>query len=376
MKILVIGGYGNFGKRLVNSLVCHHDHDIVVAGRAPDRADGLRRSCLEAAGKAITSIRLDVFDPALETKLRDIDADIVVNASGPFQRQAGQDSYPLASACAAAGCHYVDLADDRRFVCGFTANLDRLAKKQGVTLVTGASTVPGLTAAVIDKYRPDFACLDRIDYAILPGNRSERGLATVASILSYSGRPFEMLLDGHWQRVFGWQDLRRIDLGPPLRRRWLGNCDIPDLELLPARYPELQTLRFQAGLEVTLLHLGLWLLSWMSRAGLVNDWSRFALPLTRMSDWFRFYGSDCGAMYADLAGVDHAGNRRRLRWQLVAENGSGPNIPTIAAELVISGLARGEYGPGAMPCVGLFQLDAFLRVARRWGIYVKEAEHV
>ena len=34
MRILVIGGYGNFGKRLVDSLLAHYDYEIYVAGRS------------------------------------------------------------------------------------------------------------------------------------------------------------------------------------------------------------------------------------------------------------------------------------------------------------------------------------------------------
>ena len=38
MKILVIGGYGNFGKRLVYRLLEHSSHTIVIAGRSALKA--------------------------------------------------------------------------------------------------------------------------------------------------------------------------------------------------------------------------------------------------------------------------------------------------------------------------------------------------
>lgn len=376
MKILVIGGYGNFGKRLVNSLLNHHDHEVTVAGRSLHEAEAFYQSCLESSGKTITTARIDVFDPDLETLIWQQQADIVVNASGPYQVQAGDNQYPLARACANVGSHYIDLADDRRFVRGFAASLDQLAKQKGVTLVTGASTVPGLSAAVLDHFDPDFARLETIDYGISPGNRTERGEATVASILSYTGLDFDTLIEGRRQKVIGWQNLRRVDLGPPLQRRWMGNCDIPDLDLLPARYPTLKTVRFQAGLEVTVLHLGLWVLSLFSRIGIVENWAKFTTPLTRMSDWFKSLGSECGGMFVDMTGVDAAGVKRRISWQLVAENGSGPYVPTISAELMVERITRGDCPAGAMPCIGLFGLDEFLTIARRWGIYVKVIDHV
>ena len=376
MKLLVIGGYGNFGKRLVLSLLSHYDHEIIVAGRSLYKAVEFNKVCYEETGKIPAAARLDVFDSDLQKIFTDMAIDMVVNASGPFQLQAGANNYRVARSCAENGIHYVDLADDRQFVCGFTTALDELARDNEVCLVTGASTVPGLTGAVLEHFSPRFTTLEKIDYGISPGNRTERGAATVASILSYTGRPFDTLIDGFRQRVFGWQDLRRVDFSAPVNRRWMGNCDIPDLELIPANYPELKTLRFQAGLEVTVLHLGLWILSLFSRIGVVDNLARFAAPLTRMSDWFLSQGSDCGAMFVEMTGTSPGRQRRRICWQLVAENGVGPNIPTIAAELVIDKIATGGCRYGAMPCLGLFELGEFLRIAERWGIYQKEVDHV
>jgi short subunit dehydrogenase-like uncharacterized protein len=48
-------------------------------------------------------------------------AELVIHTAGPFQ---GQDYGVVAAAVAAAGAHYIDLADGRRFVCDFPAALD------------------------------------------------------------------------------------------------------------------------------------------------------------------------------------------------------------------------------------------------------------
>ena len=67
--------------------------------------------------------------------------------------------------------------------------------------------------------------------------------------MSYAGKPFTTLIDGTMKQVYGWQDLRwRKFRG--LGWRALGNCDVPDLALFPRRYPDLKTIRFQAGLEL------------------------------------------------------------------------------------------------------------------------------
>ena len=75
-------------------------------------------------------------------------ADILINATGPYQAQ----DYRLARTCIAAGVHYLDLADAREFVTGIV-DLDAEARHAGVLVVSGASTVPGLSAAVVDLMR-------------------------------------------------------------------------------------------------------------------------------------------------------------------------------------------------------------------------------
>lgn len=362
MKILVIGGYGNFGKRLVTRLLRNPDYQVVIGGR----------SHRHALHQPPDFQQLDILTTDLVSVFRQLNPDIVVNACGPYQDQQGTSDYRVARACIDSGCHYIDLADARAFVAGFASQLDAAARAASVMLVSGASTVPGLTAAVIDHYRQQFQEIHSVDYAISPGNRCERGLATVSSILSYTGRAFTTLIDGAFRTVYGWQDIERRDFGAPLGKRWLGNCDIPDLELLPLRYPELQTVRFRAGLEVSLLHVGLWLLSGLSRYGIVTNWKRYARPITHISNWFIRWGSDSGGMDVYLRGIDRQHVPKTIRWQLVAEHGVGPNVPIIAAELVIQRIAAGRVQAGAMPCMGLFTLNQFVDLAAYWQIYHRE----
>ncbi len=373
MKVIVIGGYGNFGKRLVYRLLKNDKLSICIAGRSGQKAKAFCRHLSQQLNKTVDYLELDVLTSNLVSAFKNYDVDIVVNASGPYQDQYRNNDYRVARACIDAPCHYVDLADARQFVADFAEHLDGPAKDANVMLVSGASTVPGLTTAVIDNYLPQFKSLSGITYGISPGNRTERGLGTISSILSYTGKPFSTLLNGNYQSVYGWQDTERYDFGAPLGKRWMGNCDIPDLVLLPQRYPSLQSMRFKAGLEVTLLHGGLWLLSGLSRAGLVRNWSRYARALTKMSKWFIHWGSDSGGMFVELSGTDYQDQPKKILWQLVAEDGTGPNVPIISAELIVNRIADGREKTGAMPCMGLFTLEEFFSIASYWNIYQKEA---
>ena len=372
VMILVIGGYGNFGKRLAHALLENHDHDLIIAGRSKTKAQIFCKQLENIYKKAIEHLALDVNSPDLVSILKNLQVDIVVNASGPYQDQMGNNNYQVASACTETPCHYVDLADARNFVNGFSEALHNDALAARVMLVTGASTVPGLSAAVIDAYRPQFKKLTAINYGISPANKTERGYGTISSILSYTGKPISTLSNGEYKNVYGWQDLERFDFGFPLGKRWMSNCDIPDLDLLPQHYPDLETVRFKAGLEVTILHYGLWLLSGLSRIGLVKDWSKYTKLLIWLSEWFINWGTNNGGMFVRLQGVDLNNQAKEIEWQLIAENGLGANAPIISTELIISRIARKELIFGAMPCIGLFTLTDFFEIAARWNIYQKE----
>ncbi|MCW9015585.1 MAG: saccharopine dehydrogenase, partial [Kangiellaceae bacterium] len=108
------------------------------------------------------------------------------------------------------------------------------------------------------------------------------------------------------------------------------------------------------------------------RLKLINTWRTFTNALVTMSEWFKGWGSDCGGMFVELTGKSDILKDKQITWQLVAEDGVGPNVPTIAAELVVNKIANGELKPGAYPCTGLFTLEEFLIVAGRWGIYQRE----
>lgn len=142
-------------------------------------------------------IQIDVNAADFSPSLNALNVDLVIHTSGPFQGQ----SHAVPLACIEAGCHYIDLADDRAFVCGIDA-LNSAAKSAGVILVSGASSVPGLSSTVVDRYLTEFTRLDTIDVAIAPRNKAERGEATVRGILTYTGHAFKRWQDGRWVDVY------------------------------------------------------------------------------------------------------------------------------------------------------------------------------
>lgn len=374
LSIAVIGGYGSFGSYLCRLLGRLPGVALTIAGRHPERAEALVAELREASDMPVRVQLFDVNRPADLAALAAQGIRVVVDAAGPYQ---GLD-YRLAEACIARGLHYIDLADSHRFVAGI-GTLDAAARAKGVAVISGASTVPALSGAVIEVLARDMARLDRVKIAISPGNRAPRGLSLVRAILAQAGHKLPALRDGTWRSVFGWGALHRAEVRVgrtrSLGRRWLSFCDAPDLVLLPRRYPTLRAVEFYAGVELGLLHLGLWALAWLPRLGLVRSLEPLARPLRWLADRLHALGSDRGGMLVQLDGAAANGAPLSRRWDLIAEDGCGPTIPASAAAALIRRLARNEALPaGAYPCLGVLRLQEILDVVAHLPIHTATSE--
>lgn len=367
-RCLILGGYGNFGKRLVDGLRDLPDLTLIIAGRNLDKARDTAKRLQDGAKARLEPLHLDTGSEWFEQELASVGADLVINTVGPFQ---GQDDH-VPKACIHAKAHYLDLADDRSFVCGLS-RLDDDARSAGVCLVSGASSVPGLSSTVVEHYRGRFDRLDVIDVAIAPGNRAERGLATVKGILSYTGHPIRVFRQGLWQDVYGWMTPNSKDFGPLLGKRWLANVDVPDLALFPERYQVSERVSFQAGLELGLLHWAMVSMAALTRVGLVRNWAPLAKPIYRLSELFKMFGSDDGGMMVELSGRTTTGESLKVGWRLIARNGVGPCIPTLSALILArQWMTDSAPSPGAQSCLGLFSLSEFQPHADRLGLIIEE----
>lgn len=364
-RILVLGGYGQFGSRISAALARDPALHLIVAGRriesAEQQVDRLRAG---GASALLSAMAIDVSHAGFADTLAVLAPQLVIHTAGPFQGCR----HEVAEAALAAGAHYIDLADGRDFVVGIDA-LDACARAAGRWVISGASSVPGLSAAVVEAHLHHFGVLQEVEAAISPGNRTDRGLATTRAILGYVGQPYPVLKDGRWRRVHGWQSLRRLRI-EGVRPRWLARCEVPDLTVLPRRYPQLRGCDFRAGLELRRMHWGLWLASWTVRARLLRSLAPWAGRLLAISQRWIDAGSDTGLMAIELRGLDPAGKPLRVQWTLLAHAGDGPQVPATAAVVLARKLARGALPGegGARACLDLFTLEEFLQALEGYAI--------
>lgn len=358
MKTLVLGGYGNFGARISRALAGIDDIGLVIGGRDAGRASGLAA----ALGGNTSSITVDCTAPDFSQVLAAQGFELVIHTAGPFQAQ----SYAVAHAAASAGAHYIDLADGRRFVCDFPSALQDAFRSAGRVAISGASTVPALSSAVVDHLSAGWQALHVIDICIAPAQTAPRGKATLAAVLSYCGKPIDVWREGQWTRGAGWATPECVTF-KRLRPRIGALCDVPDLELFPARYDVRDRVMFRAALEVASTQRAFAALASLHRIGLLQRPERLAGVLDRVSRLADWLGTSLGGMVVRIEGLDSGGRLARRAWHIAADNDDGPEIPCMAAILLARMLASGgAFSPGAYTAAGLLSLDAFAPEFAKW----------
>lgn len=347
LRVMVVGGYGNFGSIVCRHLVVMPGVELVISGRDPQKlsrkVDEL--NCESWCGDAMAA--------GFSSVLASMNIQLVVHTGGPFQGQ----SYAVAEHCIEAGVNYCDLSDCRTFVTGIGV-LDARARQAGVAILSGCSSVPTLSSAIIDQQRHHFARIDSIEHGISSSAKMP-GLSTVEGVLAYAGKPIRQIRNGRVHEVMGWQDLTLRKM-PTLGTRLLANVDVPDIDIFARRYGA-HTLSFKAGAGLKLGGLANYLLAQALRTGLVRDHAPWAARLHRWGVWFERFGDGKSAMYIDVQGIGTEGKPLSMTAQLTALNDKGPEIPSCAAVALAAKIAQGySPDPGARACVGEITVDEYM----------------
>ncbi|CAN7208307.1 SDR family NAD(P)-dependent oxidoreductase [Agrobacterium tumefaciens] len=365
MKILILGGYGVFGGRLAELLADMSSLEILVCGRSRARAEAF---CTAWRGKAqLRPLMLDRRDIA--DALRIHKPDLVVDASGPFQTY-GSACYGVITACIDAGIDYLDFADAADFVFG-VSQFDERAKAAGVFVLSGVSSFPVLTAAVLREMERTMDIL-AVEGGIAPSPYAGIGLNVMRAVVGYAGAPVKLWRHGGPSHGVGLAESRRFTVAVPgrlpLRNIHFSLVDVPDLQVIPPEHPSMTDIWMGAGPVPEFLHRMLNLLA-KARA-------RFGLPsFAPLSPLFHAvlnrmrFGEHRGGMFVRAQGRA-AGRPMEMSWHLLAEGDDGPYIPSMAIEALVRKMLSGERPlPGARAGTDALNLADYDRLFRSKTIY-------
>jgi hypothetical protein len=420
LSILVVGGYGEFGGR-VSELLLLDGHTVFVAGRSLSKAT--RFTKIKGGIPKVFNRQRSFADVVLS------EFDVVVDAAGPFQNYKKKgDDYALARACIDQRVHYLDLSDDGEYTAGIKS-LNEQAMESACVVLSGVSSTPAFSSAIVDKLRDQMGSLSLIETTILPGSDAPRGRSVMQAILGQVGNPMKIWRGGRWVSIRGWSNSTPISLpvdsksfqGESKETRLASFISTPDTVLFPSWFGASSVL-FRAGLELEFMHSSLSILGRLRGFRLIPSLTLFYRPLDFLAGALASLGTDTGGMVVSVTGriirevsdeakpsadagteaevevkhdleiefenevVDSEADSDvdvetmselepiavRRTWSLRAESGKGPYIAAAPVRAIVNQITK--LAPGARPCLSELNLDDYLFAAREIATTVDEQE--
>ncbi len=373
LHILILGGYGTFGGRLAELLSTDARLTIFIAGRSQRKAQEFCDRLAPGAQKVALSLDRN---RDIRRRLVDIKPNTLVDATGPFQSY-DDDPYRVVKACLALDIHYLDLADGSDFVKDIS-QFDGEAKARDVYVLSGASSFPVLTAAVVRRLSKDMKRVTAIKGGIAPSPYAGVGLNVIRAIAGYSGKPVKIIRNGRSARGYALTETMRHTIAVPgrlpLRSIRFSLVDVPDLQVLPELWTELDSIWMGAGPAPEILQRLLNCLAWLVRLKVLPSLSPFASLFYRVINIVR-WGEHRGGMFVSVEGIDSGGDNIERSWHLLAEGDDGPLIPSMAVEAIVHRtLAGNRPASGARPATGDLELEDYEALFQRRSIYTGQRE--
>jgi Domain of unknown function (DUF4166)/Saccharopine dehydrogenase NADP binding domain len=375
MKIIIIGGYGVFGGRLCQLLATDSRLSLFIAGRSLKDASAFCSSLpIEATRQALVFDR----DKNLSEQLSAIRPDLVIDASGPFQSY-GNEPYRLIKACIACEVNYMDFADGSDFVKG-VSQFDQAAQERGIYVLSGVSSFPVLTAAVVRRLAHDLESVISIKAGIAPSPYAGVGMNVIRAIAAYSGQNIKLVRGGSPTLATALVENTRYTIAPPgrlpLRNIRFSLVDVPDLQVLPELWPELESIWVGAGTVPEVLHRMLNAMAWLVKLRILPSLRPFAPLFYYIMNAAR-WGEHRGGMFVEIEGTKTDRTKVSRSWHMLAEGNDGPFIPCMAIEAVIKRtLAGNKPASGARPASKDLELDDYEQLFSKRTILTGQREWI
>ena len=336
MNILIIGGYGTFGYGISDLLSDEAELSITLAGRNFEKAETACKSLTGAA--SFTPLKLDRNGDLIAQI--DTPPDVIIDASGPFQNYGDGKRDNVIKYALAQGCHYLDICDDLDFV-DHIRSFDKAAKDKGITLLSGLSTYPVLTAAAARELGKGISSITDIRAGIAPSPKAVMGRNVIAAVAAYAGKKqVGVLSGGEFTHVHGLTETHRETIcvpgQKPLPNILFSVVEGPDPQELPRHFKSLENIWMSAGPRPEFLHRNLIGLAWLVRLNLLPNIA-WLTGLFHKTQSLITMGEHRGGMFVRASNAQHSRS-----WHMIAEGDDGPRIPAIPSAIMIRKWLRGE----------------------------------
>lgn len=348
-SIVVFGGYGTFGRHVAAELA-QRGHRVTIVGRDESRA----KAEAEKLGAGHVGRAANVNDGA-SCRACVAGARVAVNCTGPFSPQ----HQALLEACLVAGCHHVDIADNRAYVRAVQELGPRFAERN-LTAAYGCSSLPGISgaAALAAREAAPEKKVRAVRSTLFIGNDNPKGEAAIASATAQLGEP----IAAPQGTLFGFCDGELVPLPAPFGSRRVYNFESPEYDLFPSLLGAAEV-RVKVGFE-----LGLANWNFATFATLAPGLGRWLLPkIAPLSGLLRWIGCSGGAVMSELFFADESTSR-----VAISSDRDGQRMAALPAVYAADYLMRGDLARrGSQPIYELMGTQQLLERLTQDGYQVE-----
>lgn len=294
-QVLVIGGGGRIGQRVIADLIQQGDIKITLTSRNLQ----MGQQVAIRLGSQVKAMQLELADPVL---VADAIAthDLVIHCAGPFHDRDAR----ILQACIQHRVNYLDVSDHPSFTQKALKYQDQ-AQAAGVTAIINTGVFPGISNSMVRQDVEALEQADTIHLSYVVAGTGGAGITIMRTTFLGLLEPFAGWLQGQWQSIQPYSERETITFPAPYGRVNVFWFDVPERLTLPQTFP-VQSVITKFG-SVPEIYNGItWALAhWMPKSWLKNrrmieflSWGGFVT--TQLTD--RFSGTGV-AMRSAVTGV-------------------------------------------------------------------------
>lgn len=362
VNIVVLGGAGDMGSHVVNNIIEYSGAQVTIADYGLAEAQALARKI----GERARSIFVDASNrDSLLLALRD--ADVAVGAIGPFYRFA----HKMAWAALESQVPYVDICDDHGPI-DILFEFDAVARRAGVTMITGLGWTPGLSNILARHGANQLDRVEEVHIAWAGSAADSAGLAVVKHVLYAVSGQVPTYRNGEWVKVPALSDGERVNFPEPLGEIEVFHVGHPEPLTIPKSIPA-GSVSLKGALTPAWNNS---LAGWLVRRGLTSTRKRIDRTSRLIHRFERLLGASGiprSGLRVDVSGI-RRGERVTLSYSAVDKMSRLTALPAALGAIM---LARGEIEqPGVFAPEAIIEPQPFLDRLADYGIDVVEEETI
>ena len=215
---MVIGGYGDVGRRICLALAEYFPGRVIAAGRNCNKA---KRFSEETGGKVLPRI-VDVSHKWVSHEFEDIEI-VIMSLDLP--------SSDFARSCLKAGINYIDITATHHLIEGMKM-LNGEAQEHGATGVVSVGLDPGISNLLVKQSCHGMDYVDQAEINLLFGLGEDHGDGSIEWILNNLQKDYQLTINGSPTNMRSFRDGRLTMFPKELGRHTTYNFNFSDQYVL------------------------------------------------------------------------------------------------------------------------------------------------